>query len=114
MRIDFTNDLWIETVIINSDSKLKIVSITSPKILSIKISGMKLSLSNLCIFSSNTSLPRLESVEIKDASLENVEQHQFCEQCDNSNDIHRDLEVKIINQVIIWIYKKLILKSYLK
>ena len=103
--IDFTNDLWIETVVINSDSKLKIVSIASPKIVSIKISGMKLSLSNLCIFSSNTSLPRLESVEIKDATLENVEQHQFCEQCDDSSDFHRDVEVKTINQFVKGVYK---------
>ena len=105
MKIDFTNDLWIETVVINSDSNLKIASITSPKILSIKISGMKLSLSNLCMFSSNTSLPRLESVEIKDATLENVEQHQFCEQCDDSSGLHRDVEVKIINQVVKVAYK---------
>ena len=57
------------------------------------------------MFSSNTSLPRLESVEIKDATLENVEQHQFCEQCDDSSDFHRDVEVKIINHVVKGVYK---------
>ena len=95
MQLDFSNDLHIKTVVINTESTLEIASIMSPKISTLKISGMKLTISDLCMFSSNTSLPSLKLVQISDASLENFDQHQFCTKCDHSHDFDRNLEVNI-------------------
>ena len=94
MQLDFSNDLWIDTIVINSESRLEIASITSPEISSINISGERVTISDLCLFSANSSLPSLNRVQINDASLENVMQHQFCESCDFSKHSTRDLEVK--------------------
>ena len=93
MQLDFSNDLWIDTIVIHSESRLEITSITSPKISSINISGERVTISDLCIFSSNALLPSLKLVQINDSSLENVMQHQFCEKCDISQRSTRDLEV---------------------
>ena len=94
LNVDFSKDIWIETVIIDSEFGLDISSVTGKKISTIEISGINVTFKDLCMFTSVKKLPKLSHVEFNDATLLNFRQHQFCNHCEPSQVESRDIEVR--------------------
>ena len=76
-NLDFSQDPQIDTVIITSHNGLSISSFTGHNIKSIKVFGFNITITDLCIFTSQRNLPMLTHVLIENSKLLNFKQHQF-------------------------------------
>ena len=92
MSLDFSKDPYIQKVVIDSQYGIEIASIAGRKISSIEISGVNVTIRDLCLFSSKTKLPKLNIVQIQAATIREFSQHQFCGQCEPSQN-NRTIEV---------------------
>ena len=99
MNLDFSKDPYIQKVVIDSEFGIEIGSIAGIKISSVEISGVNVTIRDLCLFSSQTKLPKLNMVQIQDATIREFSQHQFCGQCEPSQN-NRTIEVKLKTQVL--------------
>ena len=96
MNLDFNRkDAYIRKVVIDSEFGIEIASIAGRKISSIEISGVNVTIRDLCLFSSKSKLQELTKVQIQGATIRELSQHQFCGQCEPSRN-NRTIEVILI------------------
>ena len=96
LDIEFSKDPEINQVVINSEFGLIINSIAGSNISSIKFSGVNITITDLCMFTSQSKLPNLNHLQIQRATLVNFKWDQFgnCN-IDTSNKVASEVDVSL-------------------